>query len=305
MLLAVLLLGQLVLLTTRPSAEGSRLEAMIFGALAPIVRATDGGTDALAGAFARSHDLARVRAENVALRAALDAANGELVRLEGIDEELRSLARIAGAVRRENETAFSIADVVYLDPRSRLRTLMLHTSAATPSINQPVRTPEGLIGRVVRTAGRYAKVQLITDPASSVSAMVERSRRQGLVGGVERADGAALMLDLVPNQADVRIGDRVVTGGLDGIFPRGIPIGRVIAIAPGPDMFQRIEVTPYVDYGQLDQVYVLEARSIPERLRDDDAGYAEAGALPARSADAAAVGDADNDASDPDAAPGP
>ncbi|MGH9465286.1 MAG: rod shape-determining protein MreC, partial [Thermoanaerobaculia bacterium] len=108
--------------------------------------------------------------------------------------------------------------------------------------------------------GRYAKVQLLTDRAASVSAMVERTRRQGLVRG---AGQGALTLDFIPVQEEIGPGDRVLTAGIDGIYPRGLPIGTVAEVAAGEGMFHRVEVAPAVDFGRLDQVYVLDTTPLP------------------------------------------
>jgi rod shape-determining protein MreC len=117
------------------------------------------------------------------------------------------------------------------------------------------------VGRVVVVAGGFAKVQLVTDGAASVGAMIERTRRQGIVHGGEQG---TLELDFVPLQADVRVGDAVVSAGIDGIFPRGLPIGKINSVEPGNELFHRIGLTPAVDFGRLDQVYLLERESLAE-----------------------------------------
>jgi cell shape-determining protein MreC len=65
----------------------------------------------------------------------------------------------------------------------------------------------------------------------------------------------------------------VVTAGIDGMYPRGIPIGIVREVAPGTQLFDRVEVTPLVDFGALDQVFLLtplpDARALSERLSSD------------------------------------
>jgi rod shape-determining protein MreC len=101
--------------------------------------------------------------------------------------------------------------------------------------------------------------------------MVLRNRRQGVVRGGRRGSGV-LELDYVPLQADVRPGDRVVTAGIDGIYPRGIPIGTVIAVERGGQLFHRIQVAPAVDFGSLDQVYLLDYEAVPPPLKETRAG---------------------------------
>ncbi|HEY9423081.1 MAG TPA: rod shape-determining protein MreC, partial [Thermoanaerobaculia bacterium] len=78
--------------------------------------------------------------------------------------------------------------------------------------------------------------------------------------------------DYVPLQADVRPGDRVLTAGIDGIYPRGIPIGTVVAVERGGQLFHRIQLAPAVDFGSLDQVYLLDYDAVPPGVRETRPG---------------------------------
>jgi rod shape-determining protein MreC len=157
-------------------------------------------------------------------------------------------------------------DIVYVDHASWLRSLIIYTGAERARPNQPVLSPGGLVGRVVTVSGPYAKVQMITDRLAGVSAMILRNRRQGVVRGGGRGNG--LELDYVPLQADVRPGDRVLTAGIDGVYPRGIPVGTIASVEPGGQLFHRINVAPAVDFGTLDQVYLLEYQAVPQTLKE-------------------------------------
>jgi len=132
-------------------------------------------------------------------------------------------------------------------------------------VNQPVVSGDGLVGRVVVAAGPYAKVQLIADRSASVGGMIERTRRQGVVRGAGRG---SLELDFVPLQADVRVGDMVVTAGIDGIYPRGIPVGQVVEVEPGGELFHKIRMAPTVDFGVLEVVYLLDREPVPAEVKE-------------------------------------
>ena len=105
-------------------------------------------------------------------------------------------------------------------------------------------------------------MQLITDRAAAVGAMIKRTRRQGVV----RSGPNGLELDFLPQQADVRAGDRVLTSGIDGIYPRGLPIGVVTAVERGEELFYDLHLEPAVDFGVLDQVYLLAPQPIPAEM---------------------------------------
>lgn len=113
----------------------------------------------------------------------------------------------------------------------------------------------GAVGRVERVSSGFAKVRLLSDPASGVGAVVQSLRAHGIIVGVD--DDRFLDLLYVPSYAEVSHGDLVLTSGHDGIFPRGFTIGVVTAIERNPDALQRIQVHAAVDYGALEEVLIL------------------------------------------------
>src|SRR5262245_18544886 len=184
--------------------------------LGPLAR----GVAAIPRSFAGAREEARLRStlleENRRLRDEVRDLRLRLLRVTDIEGEM---LRLGAAVRYPTPTAGRIraADIVYVDYVSWLRTLVLFTGELPAAVNQPVLSPDGLVGRVITAAGPYAKVRLITDRAASVGGMVLRTRRQGVVHGGGRGSGG-LELDYVPLQADVRPGDRVLTAGIDGVY---------------------------------------------------------------------------------------
>ncbi len=66
----------------------------------------------------------------------------------------------------------------------------------------------------------------------------------------------------------MRVGDAVITAGIDGICPRGLPVGTIAAAIPGDELFYEIRVAPAVDFGLLDQVYLLEEETVPEAVKE-------------------------------------
>lgn len=266
----VVLIGQLFLLTMRvpdrTDARSSALEGFGVRLLAPLGRAVD----AVAGSFSgmrqgvRLHE--QLRTENRALRAEVERLRIESMRHQDLADEARRLAGALDYARRSGAT-FRLVDVVFNDHVSSLRTMVVYTGPPPVRLDQPVVATAGLVGRVVTVAGPYAKVQLLTDRAASVGAMIERTRRQGLVRGDGRG---GLEMGDVQLQAVVEKGDRVVTSGIDGVFPRGIPLGVVIEVEEGSELFHRIRLAPAVDFGLLDQVYVLDRPPVPQDLREDE-----------------------------------
>ena len=288
-LFVVLLLAHLALVSQSSSSRGSRFESYALAVFGPLVGAVDSTVDRTSRAASDLRLASDLRSDNARLRDESEALRREVVRLQGVEEELERLSRLAGYSRLATGDNF-VADVVYVDPDSWLRTLLLHTGPERSEMNQPVVTDRGLVGRILVSSGSYAKVLLLTDRSAAASAMIQRTRRKGIIRGA----GDHLRLENIPALSDVQVGDLVVTAGLDGVFPRGLPIGHVTTVhaggsqagaaandaAPptgtggqassiGGSLFLRIRVAPAADLGLLDQVYVLTRSPLPEEIKQD------------------------------------
>lgn len=270
-LLVGVLLAQLILLSAQVRAgdrDYSLLEASVLRLIAPVASAVDGTAAALSGLRERFETRRRLRAENDRLREDLEQLRRQLVEAFGQEQKLELLSKAAGYAQATGAVP-RVADVVLLDYGSWQQTLVLYVGGRGARRQQPVVSAAGLVGRVVVPAGHYAKVQMITDRSASVGAMIERTRRQGVVRGGEQG---LLEMDFVPLQEEVRVGDRVLTAGIDGVYPRGVPIGTVVSVTPGSELFHQITLVPEVDLGHLDQVFLLDSEPVPaDLLVEDDA----------------------------------
>jgi rod shape-determining protein MreC len=118
----------------------------------------------------------------------------------------------------------------------------------------PVIAPDGVVGRVQAVTESTAKVMLITDPGSTIAVRVYRNREEGLLEG--RLDRCALKY--VSFYVDVQEGDVLVTSGLDGIFPKGLPVAVVTAVRKHEaSSFQTVEARPAARFSRLEEVLVL------------------------------------------------
>jgi rod shape-determining protein MreC len=268
--LIAILLGQLVLLSIEAPAAGTGgnvLEATVVRLVAPLTRAVAsvaGGMTGIGEGWRSRRALVR---DNRRLRAEVERLELEGTRLSSVEVQLEGLAASLD-YQPPPGGALRLADVVYVDHSSWLKTLLIHVGSGAVAVDQPVIDAAGLVGRVVQVAPPYAKVQLITDRTAAVGAMVRRTRRQGVV----RSGTEGLELDFVPLQADVAAGDRVVTSGTDGIYPRGIPVGTVTSVATGDELFHVIAVEPAVDFGVLDRVYLVSLPPLPAELTEEGQG---------------------------------
>jgi rod shape-determining protein MreC len=133
-------------------------------------------------------------------------------------------------------------------------------SAHGIDVNMAVVTDKGLIGRVTDVGKSWSKVRTIIDGQSSVSAIIERTRDNGMVKGnntLTFEDGLCRMINL-PLDSDVVVGDRVITSGLGEIFPKGIYIGEVVeVIYERRDLYKTAIVKPGADFQRLEEVLVI------------------------------------------------
>lgn len=205
-------------------------------------------------------DMRRAVNENVQLRRKVAALTTENLKLNQSSTDMRRLRSLL-AYSEQFEFETSMAQTIMLDTAGRFKSIIIdHGSADGVQVNDVIANANGLIGRVVLTTNDLAKVQLVTDTNCSVGSLIERTRRQGVVRGL---GGNIVQLYDIPSLADVQPGDRILTAGIDGVFPRGIPIGTVVRSEPGQSLFKSVTVRPAVDFGTIEEVIVIHTRKIP------------------------------------------
>lgn len=118
----------------------------------------------------------------------------------------------------------------------------------------PVITPKGLVGKVISVSSDYSEILLITDPNFSASVRIERNRAEGILSG----KGNKCIIKYVPLEEEVLVGDRIITSGLDGLFPEGIIAGVVKSVNKKEGLFQIIEAVPIQPENKIEEVAVIK-----------------------------------------------
>ena len=208
-------------------------------------------------------DMRRAVGENLDLRRKVAALTTENVKLRQTESDLRRLRNLLHYSEQFNMET-SLAQTIMIDTSGRFKAVIIDRGSGDGvEVNDAIVNANGLIGRVVLTTPDMAKVQLVTDNNSAIGALIERTRRQGVI----RGDGTGTVeLHDVPALADVNRGDRVLTAGIDGIYPKGIPVGVVVRAEQGPNLFKNIDVRPLVDFGKIEEVIVIHTRKIPPEV---------------------------------------
>jgi rod shape-determining protein MreC len=202
------------------------------------------------------------------------AARRENVALRGENEQLRVQALQAGETREENARlrrllvlrdrlplATVAGEVIGREAGGWVRSLTVNRGRGDGIAQQtPVIVPEGLVGRVVQVHRGAAVIQLLNDPASTVGAVVQRTRTAGLVEG--DAGGAMRFKFMARDGASVAPGDLVVTSGLGTLFPKGLPVGRVVKIEDkGSALFHFAVLAPAVDFSRVEEVLLVTGQT--------------------------------------------
>src|SRR5438105_1109850 len=218
------MLGQILLISAQVNARSGVpiLEAVTFGMVAEVQRGISAGVSGIRHVWAGYVGLRGVKSENERLKRELEAVQVEVQQQRALADRTQSLERLLDLRDRANLKTMA-AEIIAAGATPDFRTVTIDKGTRDGlRLDLAVIAPAGVVGRVVMPTPRAAKVQLLIDRNAAAGAIVERSRAQGVVigGGDNR-----LRLDYVSEVADIMVGDRVVTSGIDGIYPKGYLIG--------------------------------------------------------------------------------
>jgi rod shape-determining protein MreC len=250
------------------------LEEAIFGTMAEVQRVATGGIGEATGFWQSYVNLRQTGRENDALKQRVSQLEVALQRERALAGQTRVLQEMLDL---KTETPFSTTPsmVIASGASPDFRTITLDKGSSQGlATDMAVLAPAGVVGRVILPTPRAAKVQLIIDRNAAAAGLVERSRAQGVVIGT---GSDRMRLEYVPGTADLKVGDRVVTSGMDGIYPKGFVIGQIESIERSGGEFSNVVIRPAVNLTALETVLVVtSATEVPKA--DRAAARAEAGA---------------------------
>lgn len=229
-------------------------ERLVLQVTAPLQGVTANLWDVVQGFFADYVLLVDARRENQRLLSENRRLQSELNRMEEVRLANERLARLL-AFKEEIHLPALPAQVIAEDASSWFRTVVIDKGTAD-GVREglPVVVAEGAVGRILSCAAHQSRVLLVTDASSGVAALVQNNRTRGVV----RGQGDHLTLEYAIRQAEIQQGDRIITSGMGGVFPKGLPLGEVIHVEPEPSgMFHSVEIAPYVDFNRLEEVLVV------------------------------------------------
>lgn len=274
-LLAGVLLLQVVLLAVqiKRDSQGRLLRVWTVGAVSPFQRAGAKGIGNLRGTWSHYFALQNASRENEQLRHENDELKLKLSQLQGKAAEADRLAELLNFRQSQHNVPMLTARVIGTSADTASQTIYLDRGERDGiRRNMGVITPDGVVGKVVESYRDTSQVLLLTDKDSGVGAMLADSREQSPVGGTGEP---LLSMKYIPTDDTVNVGERVVTSGMDRIFPRDLPVGTIAEIKAGRP-FQTVRVKPAANLQRLEEVIVLLTLHPLEQKKEPVRSEAEA-----------------------------
>lgn len=253
---AGLLAALLVFTLNLPQArQANLLEQGVNGALAPVQKQTSQSGGFLIGIWRDYIALVDLKQENVRLREDVKQLNSALAAAGEALRENDRLGRLLELRKNVREKTLA-ATVIGEDVTPWFRTLTVDRGVADGiQEGMPVLAADGVVGQTIKVTEHSSRVLLLTDHASGIASMIQRSRARGVVKG--RGDNLC-SLEFAMRGEDVQVGDQVISSGIGGVFPKGLPIGEVVMVRKGEyGIFQTITVRPHVSISHLEEVLVM------------------------------------------------
>jgi rod shape-determining protein MreC len=232
-------------------------------ALAPRAEKSGGFAAGAEGLSRRLFEMRSAQSDNLALRRENAELHNELLRLRERNRALEAEGRLfaeSGTAKGEGRPA----RVIGYDPAALYRSITIDRGAADGiAPDQPVVSGGAIVGRVLRTGERSSQVLLVTDLNSAVDVLDARTRARGLLVGKRRElalkrERWLTQAEYVSASEEIRSGDLLLSSGLDGVFPKGLPVGVVGEVKKdATGLFWQAEVEPYAELNKLEEVLVL------------------------------------------------
>ena len=266
--LAAILFAQIIGLAmqvrrTTDEGETRLIRVWAISAVTPLEKAVVHSQEWVQNLWTSYVYLHGVRRENRELRAEIERMKIEDARLSEDARMARRVQALLGFKEQYVESTIA-AQVIGTSGSEQSRVLYVDKGSDDGiKTDMAVITPTGIVGKIVQVAPDWSQVLPINDQFSGVGAALKDSRLQGILKGTPNG---ATTLQYIMSDEKVVPGEDVVTSGGDRIFPKGLPIGKVISVQPGKDLFLNIRVVPSSRLDQLEEVLVVT--KITEKMPD-------------------------------------
>ena len=257
---AVFIVGLLAFTTVKGKYDLKISENVVNTILSPFQSAITSISNVTKKIGVISWEMVTVYEQNKMLRSEVEQLRQRDVNVNEIMAENTRLTNILNYKNAVKQFDTAVAKIISYDSSNLTNSITINLGAKDGmQKNMPVITPQGLVGTIVAVYEHSAKVQLILDPRSAVGAIIQRpeSRVIGIMQGSVGVQTLAKMLN-IPRDADVVVGDNVLTSGYGGLYPKGIVIGEVVEVTnEAGGLLKYATVKTAVDFYRIEEVLVI------------------------------------------------
>jgi rod shape-determining protein MreC len=266
LLIGVVLLQVLLLaVQIKRDSQGRLIRVWTVSAVSPVERSGAWGIGKVRDAWRHYFALSDAARENEELRRENGQLKLEVMKLQGKSAEADRLAALLNFKQKQGKVPMIVARVIGSSADANSNVIYLDQGQRDGiRKNMGVITPEGVVGKIIESFRDTSQVLLLTDRDSGVGAMIADSRIQSPVGG---SGEPLLNMKYVGNDDEVSVGQRVVTSGMDRIFPKDLPVGTITQVKAG-GQYKQIRVRPSANLEKLEEVIVLQTTD-PFVLKQD------------------------------------
>jgi len=256
LLAVILVLGTVVLYSynLRQKTATTFFERAVLTFASPFLSTLDNAVDVTTAVWGNYLWLVDTRQRNIKLENENQQLRAQLQQVQEITLQNKRLRDLLNFVDELDRAALP-AQVIGEDASNWARTIVIDKGSQDGlSSGLPVVAAQGVVGRIIKIAPNSSRVLLITDASSAIAALIQRTRTRGVV----RGRGDDLSIEYALRTADIQVGDLLVTSGMGGVFPKGLPLGTIDAVKKDQfGLFQQVNATPTIDFSHLEEVMVI------------------------------------------------
>lgn len=255
----VLVLIILVFATSGHSAENG-MDSLAGKGVAVIQEGLYGATDSVGQFFGRLFAATDIDKENLELKEELAQIKSQLAMYNELEQENKRLRELLNVQDVIGDYSYVTARVIAITPGNWMDELVINVGAEDGiEKNMIVLTEDGIMGKVTAVGDTYCRVITLLNSSGGIACLIERSRETGVVKVSKDKNGdPQLIIEYMDDDADVVPGDKVVTSGMGGVYPKGLAIGTVAEVsASGSSSGRTITVSSGVDFEHIEEVVVI------------------------------------------------
>ena len=240
--------------------SASRAEDMFSSAVLPVQDGVSEMTDRVTDFFKRVFYPNEIQQENEQLRKLVSAYERRLILYEAMEQENARLSELLDYASVNSNFYFMTAPISARSMDPYVDTITVRGGSRSGVTEQMAAVnAQGIVGRVIEVGATYSKIRTMLNEDMRISVMVERTRDEGMLGGLILENGQLVGLKLyyLPKDADLQVGDTIVTSGLGGIFPKGLYVGKVLFLADEDNGEYDACVMSDVDFEHLEEVLII------------------------------------------------